>query len=68
MTAIILGVLRLGRSSVVVEIIGRIDAKTFEDLRLDIAAVARRHGLRLKSMALKGGRSRRAKRGKKKKG
>jgi hypothetical protein len=40
---------------VLVEITGRIDRRSFEALRVDITALARRHGLAVRKIALSRG-------------
>jgi hypothetical protein len=62
MSPVILGVLKLGKSNVFVEITGRIDRRSFEALRMDISAVARRHGLTVRKIALRGSAKRKKKR------
>ena len=61
MSGILLGFLKLGKSTVVVEITGGLDRKSFEALKLDLASLARKHGLKLKRIAVKRGAKRKKK-------
>jgi len=61
MSGILLGVLKLGKTTVVVEITGGLDRKSFEALKLDLASLARKYGLKLKRIAVKRGAQRKKK-------